>query len=158
MAAAPRRDNDRIESNCERPGPVVAGYSGTPLVRKLGIKAGFKLRVIDQPRGYWKLLGELPAGVRVVKSLSASGLDFVHLFVKKAAPLERQLKSLRKKIAPAGMIWVSWPKKSSGVETEIDGNAVREIGLKSRLVDVKVCAVDETWSGLKFVIRVEDRP
>ena len=93
-----------------------------------------------------------------MKSPSAGGLDFVHLFVKKAVPLERQLKSLRKKIAPAGMIWVSWPKKSSGVETEIDGNEVREIGLRFRLVDVKVCAVDETWSGLKFVIRVEDRP
>ncbi len=134
-----------------------AGYSGTPLIRKLGIKDGHRVRVIDPPPGYWQLLGSLPDGARILKSPSAMNLDFVHVFVTRAGHLRRHLVSLRKKIKSDGMIWISWPKKSSGVETELDGNRVREIGLGSRLVDVKVCAVDEVWSGLKFVVRVSDR-
>lgn len=134
-----------------------AGYSGTPLVRKLGIKNGHRVRVIDPPPGYWKLLGALPEGARILKSPGAANLDFVHVFVTRAGPLKRRLASLRRKIKSDGMIWISWPKKASGVETELDGNRVREIGLGSRLVDVKVCAVDEVWSGLKFVVRVSDR-
>lgn len=136
---------------------MTAGYSGTPLVRKLGLKEGFRMRVIDPPRNYWELLGDLPARVRVLKSPRASGLDFVHIFVTREAVLKKRLKSARGRIADDGMIWISWPKKASGVESELDSNRVRSIGLDGGLVDVKVCAVDETWSGLKFVVRLEDR-
>jgi hypothetical protein len=134
-----------------------AGYTGTPLIRKLGIKTGFRILVVDPPSHYWELLGALPDGVQVLKRASASSLDFVHIFATRAAGLERRLRKLRDRIAPTGMIWVSWPKKSSGVATDLTGDIVRGAGLKSRLVDTKVCAVDETWSGLKLVIRVKDR-
>ncbi len=134
-----------------------AGYSGTPLIRKLGIKEGFKIAVINPPVGYWRLLGQLPDQASVSDPLSDSSLDFVQVFVKDAAELERGLTELRGRIVPNGMIWVSWPKKSSKIETNLNENVVRDLGLKSGLVDTKVCAVDETWSGLKFVIRVKDR-
>lgn len=134
-----------------------AGYSGTPLIRKLGIREGFRMQVLNPPDGYWQLLGDLPAGVHVLKSPRAADLDFVHIFATRVEELERRLRGARGRIADNGMIWVSWPKKASGVESELDGNRVRGSGLDKSLVDVKVCAVDETWSGLKFVIRVQDR-
>ncbi len=137
---------------------MAAGYSGTPLIRKLGIKPGFRIAVLDPPDDYWSLLGELPADVRIVDPPPPDGgLDFVHLFSSDAEDLGGRLASARSWIVPDGMIWISWPKRASGVATDLTGNVVREIGLGHRLVDTKVCAIDATWSGLKFVIRVEDR-
>lgn len=133
------------------------GYSGTPLIRKLGMKRGHRALVIDPPENYWELLGGRPTDVRVEAPNTRARLDFVHVFAGAEKGLLRRLRSLKKKIAPDGMIWVSWPKRSSGVSSDLDGNAVRRLGLAAGLVDVKVCAVDETWSGLKFVIPVDDR-
>lgn len=136
---------------------AAAGYSGTPLIKKLGIKPGHRLLVVDPPANYWDLLGELPGEVEVKGPSSRARLDFVHVFASEARGLRRRLGSLRRRISEDGMVWVSWPKKSSGVETDVDGNVVRRAGLAAGLIDVKVCAVDETWSALKFVIPVKDR-
>ena len=133
-----------------------AGYSGTHLVRKLGIKAGFKMRVIDPPPNYWDLLGTLPDNVSIGEP-DEGRFDFIHVFVADRARLEEQLGELRARIAPAGMIWVSWPKKSSQVATDLSEPIIRDLALGSGLVDVKVCAVDAIWSGLKLVIRLRDR-
>lgn len=133
-----------------------AGYSGTPPVRKLGLKSGMDCAMIDAPDDYEDLLGGLPEGV-TVRDATCDSLDFVHLFVKERKGLADRLKTFRGRIAQNGMIWVSWPKKASGVETDLSGDVVRQSGLSAGLVDVKVCAVDETWSGLKFVIRRADR-
>ncbi|MFB0546735.1 MAG: DUF3052 domain-containing protein [Anaerolineae bacterium] len=127
------------------------------MIRKLGIKEAFKISVINPPPDYWRLLGQLPDQASVSDLPSDPSLDFVHIFVKDAAELERWLKELRKNIVLNGMIWISWPKRSSKVKTDLNENVVRDLGLKSGLVDTKVCAVDETWSGLKFVIRAKDR-
>ncbi len=134
-----------------------AGYSGTPLARKLGIKADMTCAAIDAPPEYEALLDGLPDGVRFDTDVRGP-LDFVHVFVDKAAGLGPRLTALRDSIAPNGMIWVSWPKKASGVKTDVNGNVVRDAGLGAGLVDIKVCAVDETWSGLKFVIPRAQRP
>lgn len=133
-----------------------AGYSGTPLVRKLGIKPGYRLWSFGAPEGYGALIGELPDGARPAAP-DERGVEFLHVFATTRAALERGLAEARARMAEDGMIWLSWPKKASGVETELDGNVVRGIGLDAGLVDIKVCAVDEVWSGLKFVIRVADR-
>ena len=131
-----------------------AGYSGTPLVNKLGMKPGTRLTFLDAPADFATLLGELPTGAK----MSARGtLDFAIVFVTTRAKLEKRFGVLIDRLAPAGMIWVSWPKKTSGVATELTEDVVRDIGLRAGLVDVKVCAIDETWSGLKFVRRLRDR-
>jgi hypothetical protein len=135
---------------------MVSGYSKTPLVKKLGIKAGFKMRVIDPPPNYWDLLGSLPEHVSV-HAPGEAGLDVIHVFVRDRQQIEDQIEVLRESIAPAGMIWVSWPKKSSRAATDLSENVIRDLALKNGLVDTKVCAVDETWSGLKLVIRLRDR-
>ena len=135
----------------------MAGYSGTPLVQKLGVKAGHKVSLIKAPAGFRQELGALPDQARF--SGAANGpLDVVLLFVKSRGELEAQFGDLAKRLASAGMLWVAWPKKASGVATDLTENVVREIGLEGGLVDIKVCAVDEVWSGLKFVIRLKDRP
>lgn len=134
----------------------MAGYSGTPLVKKLGIKPGALLYVIEPPVEYFKWLGALPDGVSV-KSKLAGELDFIHLFVKDRKTFQQFFLKSKKFLKKDGMLWVSWPKKSSKVPTDLDENNIRDFGLKEGLVDVKVCAVDDTWSGLKFVIRVKDR-
>jgi hypothetical protein len=128
-----------------------AGYSGTPLPKKLGIKDGASAAILNGPPGYAKGLG--------VKSASElkSDLDFIQFFTKSRAELEKHLPRLRKSIKPDGMIWISWPKKSSKVETDLTEDIIRDTALALKLVDVKVCAVDETWSGLKLVIPVKDR-
>jgi hypothetical protein len=132
------------------------GYSGKPLVEKLGIQVGARARFENAPRGYFKLLGVLPRGV--VRRVSIEGpLDFVQLFVTSAGELRRMFLMAKKALCPDGMIWVSWPKRTSGVATDVDENVVRSAGLSIGLVDVKICAVDETWSGLKFVIPLRDR-
>ena len=134
-----------------------AGYSGTPLWKKLGYKEGESAYVEGAPVTYLAML-ELPAeiSVRWVERASA-GIAFVHLFVSSRAKLEKKLQSLRKTIRPDGVIWVSWPKKSSSVVTDITEDVVRDIALPLGLVDIKVCAVDEVWSGLKLMIRKELR-
>ena len=134
----------------------MAGYSKTPLLKKLGIKAGDRLCFINPPQNYGATLGELPAGLTRVEEPVAP-LNFIQLFTKQQVELEAQFPKLKQVLAFDGMLWVSWPKKAARVETDLDGNIVREIGLKNGLVDVKVCAVDETWSGLKFVYRKKER-
>jgi hypothetical protein len=127
-----------------------AGYSGTPLFKKLGLKPGMTCQALDPPDDYADLMAGLPQDVRF--GAPRGPLDFVHIFVREADGLQDRLTRLRLQIAPNGMIWVSWPKKASGVETDVTGNVVRDAGLGAGLVDIKVCAVDDTWSGLKFVI------
>ncbi|MGA6980955.1 MAG: DUF3052 domain-containing protein [Candidatus Sulfotelmatobacter sp.] len=131
------------------------GYSGTPLPKKLGIKPGFRVRLANAPD---EVRAELAQELKHCTIGEARGpLDFVMLFALSRSQLTRDFSLLAKILAPAGMLWVSWPKKRSGVATDLDDNVVREIGLNAGLVDVKVCAVTEVWSGLKFVIRVKDR-
>jgi len=132
----------------------MAGYSGTPLVQKLGIKPGFKIKTVSEPDGYWDWISPLPGDV---VSTAKSGLDFAHLFVTSKKKYETEVLKLREKLKPDGMIWISWPKKASKVETDLDENIIRDFALKNKLVDVKVCAVNEVWSGLKLVIPVKDR-
>jgi hypothetical protein len=134
----------------------MAGYSGKSLTQKLGIKPGFCIFVSGAPKTYDELVGGLPDGAKIV-TRSKAPLDMVHLFVTKAAGLKEKLQSFRETIAPDGMIWVSWPKKSSGVATDLSDVVVRDIALPLGLVDIKVCAIDETWSGLKFVIPKDQR-
>ena len=133
----------------------MAGYSETPLVKKLGIKPGFNIAFLHAPTGYAKEL-DLPAGV-TINSRSEHQLDFAQLFVKREKELKTKFLMYAKRINASGMLWVSWPKKSSGVSTDLSENIVRQIGLTAGLVDVKICAVDEVWSGLKFVYRLKDR-
>ena len=133
-----------------------AGYSGTPLVKKLGIKSGQRLALVNQPEGYSETMGPMPDGVKVARLLDGP-LDFIHFFTTGAGELEREFPQLKSALSPDGTLWVSWPKRSSRVATDLNGNVVRDIGLGNGLVDVKVCAVDETWSALKFVFRLKDR-
>lgn len=134
----------------------MAGYSGTPLINKLGIREGFRVHFANSPTNFPKLLGKLPQDVRVV-SRPADSLDLIILFVDSQRILEKTFRPLAKRLKPAGMIWVSWPKKSSGVPTDLSFDPVQKLGLRSGLVDVKICAIDDTWSGLKFVYRLSDR-
>jgi hypothetical protein len=131
------------------------GYSGTPLPKKLGIKAGFRVQLANAPAEVRAELREALAECALVKQ--GETLDFVMMFTKSRVEMTKEFWRMGKLLAPAGMLWVSWPKKSSGVATDVDENVVREIGLAAGLVDVKVCAVTEVWSGLKFVRRVKDR-
>jgi hypothetical protein len=130
------------------------GYSGTPLVRKLGIKPDSKIQFVSPPRDFRALLGAMPEGAR---ARTEGTLDFAILFVKRMLDLAAKFPALRDRLETNGMLWVAWPKRASGVETDLNEGAVREYGLESGLVDVKVCAIDETWSGLKFVRRLKDR-
>jgi hypothetical protein len=139
------------------PESPIAGYSGTPLVRKLGFKPGMRAAHIAAPPGFDALLGELPDGVRVLARPAPAGMDLVMLFVTARRDLERRVGRLREVIAPAGMLWVAWPKRSSGVPTDVTEDVVRDVALPTGLVDVKVCAIDETWSGLKLVVRKDLR-
>jgi hypothetical protein len=134
----------------------VAGYSGTPLLKKLGVKPGFRLFVLQPPLHYFEWLAPLPGDLEILET-PRKPLDFIHLFVKGKKEFEKALSSNKKFLKKDGMLWVSWPKKSSKVETDLDENVIRDFGLAQGLVDIKVCAVDETWSGLKFVIPVKDR-
>jgi hypothetical protein len=137
-------------------GKKMAGYSGTPLAQKLGIKEGQKVATIGAPAGYRRLLSPLPEKVSFTTEIKA-GAAFVHLFVSDRKTMERALNRLRKLIADSGVLWVSWPKKSSGVKTDVTEDVIREVALPLGFVDIKVCAVDETWSGLKLMIRRENR-
>jgi hypothetical protein len=134
----------------------MAGYSGTPLAQKLGIKPGMTVSLINAPANYRKLLGKSANDAHFTDRIG-SGADFVHLFTLRRSELEKRSKSLRKKLAEAGTLWVSWPKKSAGVATDITEDVIRTVALPLGFVDVKVCAVDETWSGLKLMIRRTNR-
>jgi hypothetical protein len=134
----------------------MAGYSGTPLPKKLGIKPGFRVAFLDLPGKVKTDLKDALAQCHTVKD-GKPPLDFAMVFVNSQAHLKKEFPRFARLLAPAGMLWVSWPKKTSGVATDLTENQVRDIGLGAGLVDVKVCAVDEVWSGLKFVIRIKDR-
>ncbi len=134
----------------------MTGYSRRSLVDKLGIKDGATIAILNPPRGYARTLGALPR--RVTRKRRATGpIDFIQFFSRDKRQLVRHLPALARSLAPAGMLWISWPKQSSGVRTDLTEDVIRAIGLAHRLVDVKVAAVDEVWSGLKFVRRVKDR-
>jgi len=136
----------------------MAGYSGTPLVRKLGIKDGHRVLWAGAPEGFEATLGELPGGATLARSARGDArFDVIHVFATRKAELEAAFAKLRPRLVENGGLWVSWPKKTAGVATDLTENVVREVGLATGLVDNKVCAVDEVWSGLRFVVRVKDR-
>ncbi|MFL5331465.1 MAG: DUF3052 family protein [Gemmataceae bacterium] len=134
----------------------LSGYSGTPLPQKLGLKPGQRVHFVNAPPEFAKLLGPSPDDVEVVER-PTKPLDFVVIFVTSAVELTEKLPKLITALTPAGMIWVSWPKKASGVPTDLTENVIRDIALAAGVVDVKVCAISEIWSGLKLVIRLKDR-
>jgi hypothetical protein len=134
----------------------MAGYSGTPLVQKIGIKPGHRVVLRNHPASFLEDLGKLPDGAQSSDRLSGKA-NVVVYFSDKRAALEKDFSRLSDALASDGMLWIGWPKKASGRPTDLTENVVREIGLERGLVDVKVCAIDETWSGLKFVIRLKDR-
>ncbi len=133
-----------------------AGYSGTPLAQKLGIKDGARVFLWDAPSEYRDLVAPLPPGVRFARGLD-SDVDLVHVFVTARSMLERALRTLRSTLRAQAVVWVSWPKKASRVRTDVTEDVIRQVALPMGWVDVKVCAVDEVWSGLKLVVRVAER-
>jgi hypothetical protein len=136
---------------------MTAGYSGKPLAQKLSIKSGMRLIVIGAPEGYIQTtLGDLPEGVQVTDNLSGL-FDCIQFFTVERGELETRFPELKSALVQNGMLWISWPKRASKIPTDLDENGIRAIGLANGLVDVKVIAVDERWSGLKFVYRVKDR-
>jgi hypothetical protein len=134
----------------------MVGYSGRPLAQKLGIKPGLTVVTIHAPTNYRRLLGSVPDNVSFLDRLKPDS-SFVHFFTSRRSVLEKRLPSVRKKIADTGTVWVSWPKRSSGAPTDVTEDVVRAIALPLGFVDVKVCAIDETWSGLKLMVRVRNR-
>jgi len=133
-----------------------AGYSGTPLAKKLGIKPGFNIKLVKAPEHYFSLFTDLPADINVVEE-QLSGLDFIHFFTKSEKEYLDKLPVIKKCIKQDGMIWISWPKKSAKITADITEGKIRNFAIEIGLVDIKVCAVDETWSGIKLVIPVKDR-
>jgi len=133
-----------------------AGYSGTPLAKKLGIKDGFLISVFNAPKKYSTFFIELPSDLNFIENTKVKK-NFIHYFALCSKQLENDILFLKNEILNDGMIWVSWPKKSSEISTDLSRDKIREIGLKNGLVDVKICAIDDTWSGLKFVIPVKNR-
>ena len=134
----------------------MAGYSGTPLAKKLGFKDGYRIRIKNAPADYLDLVSPRPENVQISKSIRKN-IDIFHFFTRSSSELASQLPKLMSAIQQNGMIWISWPKKSSGVSSSVTEDTIRIVALPLGLVDVKVCAVDETWSGLKLVIRKEFR-
>jgi hypothetical protein len=137
---------------------AAAGYSGTPLVRKLGIKPEARLGLIGAPDGFDGMLGELPPGVVVRRRLGGEPFDVIVAFHERRAALQRRLPALVAALDPAGGLWLAWPKRASGVATDLTDVVVRRLGLATGLVDNKVCAIDPIWSGLRLVVRLRDRP
>ena len=135
---------------------ATAGYSGSPLAKKLGIKAGCRMRVVNAPSCYFDLFTDMPEDIRLVKDKKSSK-NLVHYFTKESLVLQRDILDLKKEIYPDGGLWISWPKKAAKTDTDVTEDVIRQIALSNGLVDVKVCAVDETWSGLKLVIPLKDR-
>jgi len=141
------------------PPPEPAGYSGTPLPKKLGIKRGHRIRLIGTPEGFGDTLGALPEPVTIVAADDdeVSALDLVLFFTDSEEVLRARFDRLAASLTPAGMLWIGWPKKASKVPTDLTEDVVRRIALERGMVDVKVCAIDPTWSGLKLVFRLVDR-
>src|SRR5687767_6136187 len=135
----------------------MAGYSETPLVRKLGIKEGFRLGFVNSPKGFRKELGALPPDVKISAGQLPAPLDLIILFTDSEQTLKIEFPILAEKLHSSGMLWIAWPKKSSGVSTDLSFDIVQKVGLQAGLVDVKICAINEIWSGLKFVYRLKDR-
>jgi len=135
---------------------VTSGYSQTPLAKKLGLKPGFRVMLINPPTYYWTLFSDLPDGLQVEEDASTKK-NFIHCFFTSAKDLYETLPQLKNELLQDGMIWVSWYKRSSGMKTDITENVIRDLALSLGLVDIKVCAIDEKWSGLKLVIPVKDR-
>jgi hypothetical protein len=135
----------------------MAGYSQTPLAKKLGIKEGFRVGLVHSPKGFKKELGSLPPDVKIFIGQLTKPLDLIILFSDSERILKLGFSLLAEKLSANGMLWVAWPKKSSGVSTDLSFDSVQQTGLQAGLVDVKICAVNEIWSGLKFVYRLEDR-
>jgi hypothetical protein len=133
-----------------------AGYSGTPLSQKLGIKEGMTVAVIGSPPNYGQLLGSVSRSIKL-SARAVKGASFVHVFVTRRGELEKNLRALRERVAETGVVWISWPKKTAGVPTDVTEGVIRDVALPLGFVDVKVCAVDEKWSGLKLMIRRELR-
>ncbi|MEM1359002.1 MAG: DUF3052 domain-containing protein [Bacteroidota bacterium] len=134
-----------------------SGYSTTPLARKLGLKTGHNFLLVDEPSHYRELFTDWPEGLAPVTNTDPESVDFIHLFTKEQAVLQNQLAELKPLLRKNGLLWISWPKGKSKIETDLNRELIREMGLSAGLVDVKVCAIDEDWSGLKFVYRVKDR-
>jgi hypothetical protein len=134
----------------------MAGYSSTPLAKKLGIKEGSRIALVNAPEGFESELGKLPDKAEFVRRV-ANSLDMILFFVLEERVLAREFAKHARRLVTNGMIWIAWPKKSSGVATDLSFDVVQRIGLDAGLVDVKICAIDETWSGLKFVYRLKDR-
>jgi hypothetical protein len=135
----------------------MAGYSGTPLLKKLGIKESAAVLLVRPPEGFLKMLSPMPADAEIVAPRNRESVDVAILFVLSQKKLVQEFARLAIRLKPAGGLWVCWPKKASGVQTDLTEDIIREVGLAAGLVDNKVCAVDETWSGLRFVIRLVDR-
>jgi|SRR6185437_35362 len=135
----------------------MAGYSGTPLVKKLGFKEGYWTGLVNPPKGFQKELAPLPNNVSVSVDALTKPLDLIVLFADSQKMLKAEFPRLARKLVENGMLWIAWPKKASGIATDLSDNSVRDIGLAAGLVDVKVCAINDVWSGLKFVYRMEDR-
>jgi hypothetical protein len=137
----------------------MAGYSGTPLPKKLGIKDGARLGLVRAPDDFTRTLGALPVGVVPRKVVAGKGTyDVIVCFMRTMAEVARDVPALKQRLDPAGGLWLAWPKQASGVDTDVSENLVRKRGLAAGLVDNKVCAIDDVWSGLRFVVRLADRP
>jgi hypothetical protein len=135
----------------------MSGYSGTPLPRKLGIRPNARLYLEGAPADYHRLVAPLPAGVQFVPRIDAA-TDLVHLFATRRALLERALSAARRTMRPDAVIWISWPKKTAALKSDVSEDVIRELALPLGLVDIKVCAIDDTWSGLKLMLRRSERP
>jgi bifunctional DNA-binding transcriptional regulator/antitoxin component of YhaV-PrlF toxin-antitoxin module len=156
MSAPCKRAGKRAQEEAlklGKTGTLATGYSGTPLAKKLGLKEGSRVLLVGAPEGYRALLEPLPAGV-VFETRAGAGIDLAQVFVTDVKELGRQLSVLRQKLRPDAALWISWPKKAAKVATTVTEDAVRELALPLGWVDVKVCAVDAVWSGLKLVVRV----
>lgn len=135
----------------------MAGYSSTPLVKKLGIKEGFRVGLLNSPKNFKSELGPLPGNVKISVTKLTKPLDLIVFFVESERALRIMFPALAEKLTASGMLWIAWPKKTANVTTDLSFSVVQKIGLDAGLVDVKICAVNEIWSGLKFVYRLRDR-
>ncbi len=134
-----------------------AGYSGTPLAKKLGIKTGYSILLIDEPKHYFRLFSDFPEDVNLLEKVLPESADMIHLFCTDVKSFEKKALACKAALKKTGMLWVSWPKGSSDIPTDLKRDPIREFLLQNGLVDTKVCAVDNDWSGLKFVYRLKDR-
>jgi hypothetical protein len=134
----------------------MARYPGTPLAKKLGIKSGFVIKLVNAPPNYLSLFTDWPDGVKQIND-STIPKDFIHYFAVDTGSLNKDLKNLKSELKPAGMLWISWAKRASKISTDVTEDTIRHLGLKYGLVDIKVCAIDQIWSALKFVIAIKDR-